>query len=281
MAKKLDIWSPGQIEICTEYAKGNDAKVIALLSNNKDALGFVDTIMKDKLGNDLLRERIIAKVEDLDHSCTMHDYDAQDPRLIRPAEIKSEQHSTLDGRQYQVTGGGAFGSIEDDGGVHRLIADNPIMHMNAFIDGRLVYNVAFNFNDSSISTRLFDTVARRKAGAKTAPKFMWSDWAYAKSLEVTYFSEFYYLKLFPYASADLMSRVKRVWKLQQEKIADSIMEELLTPQIVNIVLPVPDSVPESKIDSTLQTTTLCNLENAPLQTQDPADKQPTFLCDLS
>lgn len=269
MANKSDIWTPRQIEICSFYALDRDDKVLEMLSNNIDAYAFVETYMKDKLGNDLLRERIIAKIEELEHNCSMHNYDARIVELDHPAEIKSEQHSVLDGRSYQVTGGGAFGSIEDYDNIDRLIDDNPMMCVNAFFDGRLVYNVAFLFNDSTIADRLRNTVDKRKNGAKTAPKFMWSDWKYAESLNVTYFNEKYYKKLRPYASNELLSFVKRQWESQISQAAQSVWQELTTPKIV---LPEPYFPVVSKIGPTpgnanLYTQSICQFQilNRPAQ----------------
>jgi hypothetical protein len=255
-----------------------------MLSDNKDAIGFLETVMKDKLLNDLLRERIIANIEKLTHSCSMHNYDAHNSTLNRPVEIKSEQHSTLNGRAYQVTGGGAFSSIEDLNAIYKLITDNPIMLVDAFIDGRLVYNVSFDFNDSDIAVRLADTVDRRATGVKTAPKFMWSDWISASSLTVTYFNLDYYYELRPHASSDLMWAIKNKWAAQQKKIADMFTQGLSTPEqpiVPNTVSLIVGSVPDSKIDPILQMSIPCSLENDQPEIQDSADIQPICLFEIS
>lgn len=278
-AKKLDIWTPRQVEICAKYAIGDDISVAQMLSGNIDAMGFLETVMKDKLLNDLLRERIISHNEGLIHSCKMHDYDAHDISTNRPVEIKSEQHSTLDDRPYQVTGGGAFGSIEDFENIRRLIEDNPIMHVNSFIDGRLVYNVAFDFNDSGIAERLIDTVDRRLKGAKTAPKFMWSDWIDARSLKIMYLNEDHYSMLFPYASKDLLFAVKRKWKIQQAELTSNLITELHAQTVMNIVSPDLDSADLTKTDPSVQISTPCTEDDDQSEIQVQQGTQPTSLCD--
>jgi hypothetical protein len=222
---KQDIWTPSQVNICTEYALGNTDTVLNLVSNNADGFGFVNTIMRDKLINGLLRERIISKLNGVVHSCTMHNYDAYNTKKGRWCEIKSEQHCTLTHRRDQVTGGGAFGSIQDFDSVDTLMRNNPIMHVNTFIDGRLVYNVSFDFNDSKIAERLKDTVIRRSNGAKTAPKFMWSDWENAKSLEVTHFNPIYFAELRPFISSKLAIKVEKTWKFQNN-LRNELLNEL-------------------------------------------------------
>jgi hypothetical protein len=224
MTNTTDIWSDRHIEIFAEYAKCNDIGVLNEFSNNMDAYGMVAAIMNDKLSNDLIRERIVAKIENLQHSSTMHNYDAYNLTLNRHCEIKSEQHCSVNGRRNQVTGGGAFGSARDTQTVLRLTNDNPVMYMNAFIDGRMAYNVSFDFNDSAIAIRLINTIARVKLNdVKTAPKFMWSDWCNANSLEVTYLHFESFKKLRQYVSAELMEIISHRWKYRDiykaEKLA--------------------------------------------------------------
>ena len=274
MTEKHDIWTPRLVEIFTEYAKGNDDTAKGMLSNNTDAVILLEAIMTDKLSNALLRERITLNIAGLTHSYTMHHYDGYDNDRARYAEVKSEQHCSINGRNYQVTGGGAFG-IQGYESIYRFTSDNPIMLMSAFIDGRLAYVVAFDFTDSTIAIRLEDTIDRRKNDdAKTQPKFLWSDWIDSKSLTVVYYNQQHFSRLYPYASADLMLKLKRKWTAQQSVLKINLLAELTSQTQSNISSLVPDSDPLTKIDPSLQTPSLCTAALDPQQSPSLAETQP-------
>jgi hypothetical protein len=210
MARQIDIWTPEQVDIFTDYAIGNDDKVRKAFSDNEICFNFLESLMKDKHSNSLIRERVAVRLEGYIHSSKMHDYDAFDSTTQRFVEAKNEQHSTLDNRRNQVTGGGAFG-IEDLGSVTKLVADNPIMCVSAWYDGRIAYTVSFNFNDSSIAARLTNTISQRcNKKKKTKPKFMWSDWRDASSLSVTYFNQLHFNMLTPFISRDLVKKIIKI-----------------------------------------------------------------------
>lgn len=207
MSNQTDIWTPEQVELFTNYAIGNDDNVKKAFSFNETCFSFLESLMKDKHTNSLIRERVTIKLDGYIHSSKMHDYDAFDLISQRFVEAKNEQHSTLDNRRNQVTGGGAFG-IEDIAGINRLINDNPIMCVSAWFDGRIAYTVSFNFNDSTIAKRLTTAITQRSDHKmKTKPKFLWSDWINASSLSITYFNQQHFDMLTPYISKELVKRL--------------------------------------------------------------------------
>jgi hypothetical protein len=207
----LDVWTPSQIEIFTEYALGNNEEVKELLSGSEVAFGIVQNLMMDKHSNSLIRERVVARIENLIHSHTMHNYDAYNTVLNRVAEEKNEQHSTSDSRINQVTGGAVFGGATDTITINRLVNDNPLVYTSGWIDGRLAYTARFDFNDSDIEARLRNTACQRQLGKKTAPKFLWSDWIKAESLKITFLNEEYLNKLKPYITTPLFYGIRRIW----------------------------------------------------------------------
>jgi len=185
MTIEQDIWTDDQVTMFKHYSLSDDAGVKKMISENPDlAFLLIQNFMGDKLSNSLMRERIVAKNSCIRHSFSMHDYDGYDTVLNRPVEIKNEQH-TSGGRRDQIVGGAAFSGIEDYAQIQRLVKDNPIIMLSGWIDGRLAYTVQFDFNDTRIAQRLTGAVDSRKNGNKTAPKFLWSDWANAKSLVMT------------------------------------------------------------------------------------------------
>jgi hypothetical protein len=125
--------------------------------------------------------------------------------------MKNEQHNSSIYRDNQVTGGGVFGGAVADENVDQYVNDNPIIYLSGWFDGRLAYTLEFDFNDTDIANRLYDTIRRRNNGKKTGPKFMWSDWAYAKSLRVSYLNDTYFNKLKPVITGSLFHAIKSRW----------------------------------------------------------------------
>lgn len=206
-----DVWSTEQIEMFHNYSVGNQDVVRDMISKNPDlAFAMIENLMKDKLSNSLIRERVICKQDMVDHSCTMHNFDGYDPVRLRYVEVKNEQH-VVGGRKYQVTGGAAFGGIENYEAVDRLVLENPIIKLGGWLDGKLAYIVEFDFNDTTIADRLRTAVTSRKAGATTAPKFLWSDWKMAPSLKVTFLELKTFLELYHYISTDLALLIYSKW----------------------------------------------------------------------
>lgn len=204
----IDVWSTEQIFMFTQYALGNDATVKDILNYNNIAFNIIVSLMNDKHSNSLIRERIVANLENLKHNFQMHKYDAFDSELNEDVEEKNEQHSRSDSRRNQVTGGGVFG-VEEYSNIEKLITDNPRLYLSGWIDGRLAYTVSFKFNDSTISTRLTRALKQKiEENKKTAPKFLWSDWINATSLKVTYFNPVYFHELRPYVSKELMNKIE-------------------------------------------------------------------------
>jgi hypothetical protein len=210
-----DIWQPKYITMFKNYALGNDSRV--LKTTGDYGYGLAGNIMLDKNSNSLIRERVVALIEGVEHSSKMHDYDGYNHVTKKSVEIKNEQHTTAIERRSQVSGGAAFSGIEDVGGVQRLIEGNPEMYLSGWIDGRLCYTVSFVFNDTVISERLLSAVSsRKKSSNKTAPKFLSSDWIYY-DFDVTYFSPKFFNMLRPHCSQPLMEFIESKWQFQKKQ----------------------------------------------------------------
>jgi len=268
MAEKkiIDVWSDDEVCVFAAFALNYDNSVKEMLAGSESAFNIVRRLMLDKHSNSLIRERVNAKLEDYDHSCKMHDYDAFNKFRLKDVEIKNEQHSTLDPRRNQIVGGAAFSSIEDIAGINRLIYDNPEICLSGWYDGRIAYTTTFDFNDTLISTRLISAIESRRAGKKTAPKFLWSDWADADSLRLTYINQEIFSKLKGIVSAPLLERIESA-------------KSRLTPE--NISLQDPCSDLSSKNYPSLQNTNLCTEYNDRTGILTLQERQPTCLSEIS
>lgn len=188
----IDVWTPLQIEAAAEYALGNDDRVRTLMESDQGFL-LIQTVMRDKTLNALLRERVVSRIINLKHNFNMLSttdgkttYDAVDEKLHECHEIKTEQHSTFISRiTTQLTGGGAFG-FEDHESITKFRNNDPIITYAAFHDGRLLGIANFRLSDSKIVDTINGYVDRRLTGKKTTCKFLLNDWKKAKSLDIKF-----------------------------------------------------------------------------------------------
>jgi hypothetical protein len=190
-----DVWTPTQIEAATEYALNNDTRVRELMGSD-EGFFLIETLMRDKNLNALLRERVVSRVINLRHNFNMLSttagmttYDAVDETLNQCHEIKTEQHSTYISRTTtQLTGGGAFG-FEDHESIVKFRDHNPMITYAAFYDGRLLGIANFRLSDSEIVDTINRYIDRRIGGKKTTCKFLLSDWKKAASLDIKFCAE--------------------------------------------------------------------------------------------
>jgi len=192
----MQTYSEATLNRFYKYALHDDFEFNTLTDDHQE---MIECIMKDKLGNALIREKIVCKVLGVTHNPNMFStfdgyttFDGTHPITNKHHEVKTEQYTSgnegrKSGDNGQLAGVGIFGGMKNDlDMVRSLIDGDPVISHGMFADGRLLVICTFQLSNAPNAVeRMLDYASRP---TKTAVRYMYSDWIYAKGLRVEYLS---------------------------------------------------------------------------------------------
>ena len=212
-----------------KFALHDDSEFLTLATDHQEMIKF---IMLDKLGNPLVREKIVCKVLGVTHNPNMFStyngsttFDGTHPETQKHYEVKTEQFNTnnngrKNGDNGQLSGAGVFGGMKDDiSMIHTLIKNNPIIAHGMFADGRLLAVCTFQLSDAPEAiNRMLDYATK---DSKTAVRYLYGDWANIDNMTVEYMSTNWPDHVAPKYRAHFANRVQ----IQENKQINKALKE--------------------------------------------------------
>jgi hypothetical protein len=195
----MQTYSEATLDRFYKYAMHDDTEFNQLTSDHQE---MIECIMHDKLGNSLIREKIVCRMLGVTNNPNMFStsdgsttFDGTHPISLAHYEVKTEQHTSgNDGRRYgdngQLQGVGLFGGMTNDVAmIKSIIANDPVIAQGMFADGRLLAVNTFLLSETPLAAdRMIDYASRNN---KTAPRFMYNDWAHEFTTKLEYLSDYW------------------------------------------------------------------------------------------